>query len=423
VVERTAEKVKAPCAGIIVIGRDLLSGFPGDAVRKYVAGGLMERGFRVDRFSIIRADEKALEELLLKGLESPETDILIVVGGIEEDSGDMAARAAARVTGRRLIVSDEILGHMRIALHKGGLEMTHTGERLALVPQKAKVLKNPAGPVCGFMLEERGKPVFFIPGSPDSIRAMSKESIFPLLSKGGAGENLICSRRFHTFGLREDRIKALLAEAIPPAEAVEIAYDCAHEETTVRISVTGAKGEKKLEGLANRVRERLGDSIFAENGGTMEETVGNLLRLKRANLATAESCTGGGIGNRITDVPGSSDYFEMGVITYSNEAKTKLLGVQPSLIEKKGAVSSEVALLMAQGVRRLGRTTFGLAVTGIAGPGGGSREKPVGTVFIAFSSEEESKFEKHNFEGSREEIKKLTAQAALDLLRRELIRR
>lgn len=418
-----AERGTAPSAEIIVVGNDLVSGYLGDTVRKYIACELVKRGFRVDRFSVIRDDEKALEELLLKGLENPETNILVIIGGIEEASGDVAARAAARVTGRRLVVSDEVLSHMRSFLEKRGRKMSHAEERLALIPQKALVLKNTAGSLCGFMLEESGKKLFFVPGKSDSMRAIAEKAVFPLLGESALYENLSHSRLFHTFGLKEHRIKAMLAEAIPTLEGVEITYSRAVDETALRLSARGAKGEERLETLTAIVRECLGDGIFAENDGTMEETVGNLLRLKRTTLATAESCTGGRIGDRITNVPGSSDYFEMGVIAYSNEAKTKLLGVQPSVIEKKGAVSSEVALLMAEGVRRLARTTFGLSVTGIAGPGGGSPEKPVGTVFIAFSSEGESKFKKYNFEGSREEIKKLTAQAALDLLRRELISR
>jgi len=405
------------------VGNNLVLNHLGDAARKYVASGLVKAGFRVERFSLIGDDEKALEELLSKGLETPDADVLIVVGGIGKESGDIASRAAARVTGRRLVVSNDILGHMRSALESRGREMSPSDERLALIPQKAQVLKNPVGPVCGFMLKEGRKKLFFIPGRSGYIQAISSESLFPLLAEEAPGKGLAFNRLFHTFGLKEERMKALLAQAIPPVEGVEITYSHALEETAVSLSATGAKGEKRLEKLTSIVRESLGDWIFAEEGGTMEETVGNLLRLKRASLATAESCTGGGIGNRITNVSGSSDYFEMGVIAYSNEAKTKLLGLQPSLIEKKGAVSSEVALLMAQGVRRLGRATFGLAVTGLAGPRGGNRKKPVGTVFIAFAWEEGSCFEKYNFEGSREEIKKLTSQAALDFLRRELVKR
>lgn len=422
-VEPGGKETMAPSAEIIVIGSNLLSSHLSDEARSCLAAGLVKNGFRVERFSVIRDDEKTLEELLLKGLQNPDVNIVVVVGGIDSESGDIASRVAARVTGRRLVVSDDILAHMKSILESRGREMSHSDERLALIPRMAQVLKNPGVPFCGFMLKEGKKKLFFLPGRSEDMRALSRGVLFPLLSEELPSESLVFSRRFHVIGLGKEGMRAMLAEVLPPMGDVEIAYNEALADTELRLSIRGARGAERLEKLTDLLRESLGDRIFAEDDGSMEETVGNLLRLKRASLATAESCTGGGIGDLITNVPGSSDYFEMGVIAYSNEAKTKLLGVQPSVIEKNGAVSSEVALDMAQGIQRLGRTTFGLAVTGIAGPGGGSREKPVGTVYIALFWDEEKKYEKHLFEGNREEVKKLTSQAALDLLRRELIRR
>jgi nicotinamide-nucleotide amidase len=410
---------KALVAEIIVVGNELASA--DTSGQRFLTESLFNLGIKLERVSIVGSDEHALEGAINKIIKGKDINLLIVAGGLGGGHSEITSKVAARVTGKRLVVSNEILSHIKTTMHAAGREMTPSDERSALIPQKADPLKNPTGPTCGYVLRQGGKILVFIPGGNEDIRAITKEALLPLLYDEIPDEHTAVGRVFHSFGLSETVMNDLLSPALGKIEGLEMDIAALVDEVRVRLTLKGKGAAGKLEDVSTIVRETIGDQIFAENDGTMEETVGNLLRLRGESLSLAESCTGGGIGGKITNVPGSSDYFEMGLIAYSNEAKTKLLGVQPSVIDAHGAVSSRVAIDMAVGAKRMGRTSIGLSVTGIAGPGGGSKEKPVGTVFFGLSLDNDDSFEEHHFDGSREDIRRLSMQAALDLLRRKLI--
>ena len=418
-VDSTPAAGKLLVAEIIVVGNELASA---DMTgRRFLTESLFNLGIKVDRVSIVGSEEHALEAAINKAIEAKSANLLIVAGGLGGGRNEITSKVAARVTGKRLVVSNEILSHIKRSMHAAGRQMTPSDERSALIPQKAEALKNPTGPTCGYILRQGGKMLVFMPGGNEDIRAMTKEALLPLLYDEIPDEHTAVGRAFHSFGLSEAEINDLLSPLLGGIEGLEMNIAALVDEVTVRLTAKGKGAAGKLEDASLIVRERMGEQIFAEDDGTMEETVGELLKVRGESLSLAESCTGGGIGRKITNVPGSSDYFEMGLIAYSNEAKTKLLGVQPSVIEEHGAVSSRVAVDMAVGAKRMGRTSIGLSVTGVAGPGGGTEEKPVGTVFLGLSMDKDNCFEEHHFDGSREDIRRLSMQAALDLLRRKLI--
>ena len=407
-------------AEIIVAGDETSSA--DTSGRRFLTESLFNLGIKLERVSIVGGEEHALECAINKAIESEHIRLLIVVSGPGCGRHEITSKVAARVTGKRLVVSNEILSHIKSTMHVAGREMTPSDERSALIPQKAEPLKNPSGPACGYILRQGGKILVFIPGGSEDIRAITKEALLPLLYDDLPCEHMAACRVFHSFGLSEAAISDLLAQTLGKIEDLEMNIVSLVDEVRVRLTAQGKRAAANLEDASLIVRETIGERIFAEDDGTMEETIGDLLKLRGDSLSLAESCTGGGIGRKITNVPGCSDYFEMGLIAYSNEAKTKLLGVQPSVIDAHGAVSSRVAIDMAVGAKRMGRTSIGLSVTGIAGPGGGSKEKPVGTVFFGLSLDNDDSFEEHHFDGSREDIRRLSMQAALDLLRRKLIR-
>ena len=409
---------KALIAEIIVVGNELASADM--AGRRFLTESLFNLGIKIERVSIVSGEEHSLEGAINKAIEAKSTNLLIVAGGLGGGRNEITSKVAARVTGKRLVVSNEILSHIKETMHAAGREMTPSDERSALIPQKAEPLKNPTGPTCGYVLRQGGNMLVFIPGGNEDIRAMTKEALLPILYDEIPDEHTAVGRAFHSFGSSEPVLKDLLSPLLGRIEGLEMDIAALVDEVTVRLTVKGKGAAGKLEDASLIIRESMGEQIFAEDDGTMEETVGDLLKLRGESLSLAESCTGGGIGRKITNVPGSSEYFEMGLIAYSNEAKTKLLGVQPSVIDEHGAVSSRVAIDMAVGAKRMGRTSIGLSVTGIAGPGGGTEEKPVGTVFFGLSMDNDDSFEEHHFDGSREDIRRLSMQAALDLLRRKL---
>jgi nicotinamide-nucleotide amidase len=262
-----------------------------------------------------------------------------------------------------------------------------------------------------------------LPGVPREMRRMAAETLIPWVAARNPGRRFV-SRVFSTFGLAESKLDELLAGVVDPAEA-RLAFRAAFPRVQARLTVSGAPGddlEGRLDELEARVRERLGTHVYAIGDEGMEETVGRLLNERELTLAVAESCTGGLIGHRITDVPGSSAYFLLGVATYSNDAKERVLGVRAETLREHGAVSTQTAEEMAEGVRRLAGADLGVSTTGIAGPGGGTDDKPVGTVCIAVAWEGGVWSRRYDVgDRGREWVKGMTAQIALDRVRRHLL--
>ncbi|MBI4495865.1 MAG: competence/damage-inducible protein A [Deltaproteobacteria bacterium] len=404
---------------IITVGNELTAGEIVDTNAAFLARELNGRGFEVSFITTTGDDEWRIGDALLRAQERSEG--ILVSGGLGPTADDVTACAAAKALGRRLIMNEEVLRDLRERFRQRGMEMPLSNEKQALFPQQAEILPNARGTAPGFVLRHRGKTFAFLPGAPGELKPLFQEKVLPLLEEEWPEKTICRSRTLKVFGLTEPEIADRLREVEPQRYGAALAYLPRFPENHVKITVRASQAEeveKGLEELEAVVREKLSGRVFALDPETMEEIVGRLLREHRATLAVAESCTGGRVADRLTDVPGSSEYFERGVVAYSNRAKEEILQVPAELLAAAGAVSAAVAEKMAEGVRRISRTTLGLALTGIAGPGGGSAEKPVGTVYIALSGPGGSTSKGYRFWGNRGQIKAISAQTALDWVRR-----
>ncbi len=342
-------------------------------------------------------------------------DAVIVSGGLGPTSDDLTAEAAARFLGTGLELNREALASIEERYRQRGRVMTAINRKQACLPKGCTVLINEWGTAPGWRSESEGTAFYFLPGVPKEFRAMLEAYVLPELEKMGAGRTAVKTRLIKTFGLPESGVAERLAGV--ERENVRLGYRACYPAVHLRVTAYGQTRDASsalLDEFSNDVTARLAGYVFSVNGETMEEALGGLLRDKNLSLAAAESCTGGLISHRITNVPGSSSYFLEGVVSYSNEAKEKMLGVPHGLLVEHGAVSAPVVEAMARGVRNLSGSGIGVAVSGIAGPGGGTLEKPVGTVFIGTDSAAHgTRSEKFLFHGTREEIKLATSSRAI----------
>ncbi|MEX2584591.1 MAG: competence/damage-inducible protein A [Gemmatimonadota bacterium] len=410
---------------ILAIGDEIVGGLTVDTNSGFLSQLLRSAGVDVVGVLSVPDDEEAILQALDRAAD--DADLVLSTGGLGPTADDLTTACVARFASVPLELHEPSLLAMEQRFRDRGLEMPPNNRKQALLPRTATVVPNPDGTAPGFIcqvrLGGRSRFVASLPGVPREMRRMSEETVLPWIGRH-AGLGRIGSRVFSTFGLSESKLDELLVGAVDPAEG-RLSFRAAFPRLQVRVSVTGgteAEVEARLDRLEGRIRERLGDRIYAVGDEGMEETVGKLLVRNGLSLATAESCTGGLIGHRITDVPGSSAYFLMGVVAYSDEAKTKLLGVSARTIEEHGAVSEATVLEMARGIRSASGASIGVATSGIAGPGGGSDEKPVGTVWIAVVTAASEWVRRYDLGArSRLWVKEMTAQIALDRVRKVLL--
>ncbi|CDM65966.1 competence/damage-inducible protein A [Pyrinomonas methylaliphatogenes] len=408
-------------AEIIAIGSELLTPERADTNSLWLTEKLNQLGIEVKLKTIVGDDDARLEGAIRDALKR--SRVVIATGGLGPTEDDITRKAAARALGRRLILDDRVLEAIRERFNRLGREMPEINARQAMVIEGAEVLPNPHGTAPGLYVEHEGRSVILLPGPPREMQPMFETYVRPKL-EARAGNTRVVRRILRVVGLGESAVDERIAPVYTRYKnpTTTILFNRAEVEIhlTAR-AATEREAELLLDGLAGQLEERLGDAIFAFRGETMEEVVGLRLAVGGYTLAVAESCTGGLIAQRLTDVPGASAYFIEGVVAYSNEAKIRTLGVPRELIERCGAVSAPVAEAMAEGVRRRAGTDFGLAVTGIAGPSGGTEDKPVGLVFVALADDAHTEHRRLMLTGDRQLIRWRASQAALDLLRRRLI--
>jgi len=422
----TRPRIVIPVAETIAIGSELLVGGRSDSNSLLIAELLGELGIEV-RFKSVVGDGRGDIVKVLKSAVG-RAGVIIMTGGLGPTVDDCTRQAVAALTGRRLARRKEAYEGMKARLAQWGRTPNAGQLRQALIPSGASVLPNPIGSAPGFWMQWRGTILIALPGVPSEMEAMMRETVIPFLLEGIIRRGRSISQRmtrlvFHTWGLPEADVDMKLTGLMPRKVPVDLGLLASPMGVLVSLTTRPgpAAGETLLTGLAKKVRLRLGEWIFAEGRETMEDVVGRLLIEQSRTIALAESCTGGLIGHRITQVPGSSAYFDRGVICYSNKAKSDLLGVPPALIDKHGAVSAEVAAAMAKGVREQSAVSVGLSVTGIAGPSGATATKPVGLVYVGLDADNgDSITKEYRFHGDRSVIKQRSSQAALDLLRRWL---
>jgi nicotinamide-nucleotide amidase len=289
-----------------------------------------------------------------------------------------------------------------------------------MLPEGVRLIPNPIGTASGFLIEDGMREFMFLPGVPTEVEAMIESFIMPHLRDKCGSKEIIITRAFRVFGLWESAIQERLEGAIPGGTSVSLAYLPSYPEVRLKLTGKGADPsavQKDLDLITSIIHEKVGEFVYSSDDEPLEAVVGRLLRDRQAILAVAESCTGGLITHRLTNISGSSEYLERSVVVYSNRAKTELLNIPENILKEHGAVSEPTARLMAKQIRELSGSTLGLSVTGIAGPTGGSPEKPVGTVFIGIASAAGEEVKKYRFYGSREQIKLMSSQMALSNLR------
>jgi len=407
-------------AEIIAIGSEMLTPFRLDTNSLWLTERLNAMGIDVKLKTIVGDDEARLEETIRDAMKRSE--IVIATGGLGPTEDDITRKIFARVLKRQLILEDAIIEKIRARFARRNMPMPEINARQALIISGAQILENNNGTAPGMLITEGKCTVALLPGPPREMKPIFDASVAPAL-KQRVGDMLILRRTLSIFGLTESRVDELAAPIYTkyrnPSTTI-LFKDGQIELHLTAQSRNDSEASKLLDELAGRLDEVLDEYIFSRRDETLEEVVGELLKLGGYTLATAESCTGGLLAGRITDVPGSSEYFLEGVVSYSNEAKNDLLGVPKKWIKEHGAVSEQVAGAMAAGIRKRAGSTFGVGVTGIAGPGGGSQEKPVGLVYIALADDTQTTLRKFIFPGDRQFIRTLSVNAALDMVRRRI---
>lgn len=406
-----------PKIAVLTIGDELLNGEIADTNTRRIALALAARGLYLRESLTIGDDEdyisEALQELCAR------RQIVIVSGGLGATHDDMTTRAAAKAFRRPLVLNDEALRQIHEHFRRTGREMYAGNEKQALLPQKAVIIPNPVGSAPGFRLQVDDRHLFFLPGVPAEMEVMLEQSVLPLL-QASLPPTIFGERIFTLVGAAEPQIERLLADPPLPA-GVTVGFGVTFPHLYLKLRACGPEAENLLDRSEPMVLRAVGEFIVARSKETMAGVVARLLMGSGKTLALGESCTGGMIATQLTDIPGASSFFERGAVTYADKAKVGWLKVPAWMIEQEGAVSATTAKLMARGARRAAQSDYGLAVTGIAGPGGGSAAKPVGTVYVALATAHGERVVCHQFGGSRDEIRRLSACHALDLLRRHLL--
>jgi nicotinamide-nucleotide amidase len=407
---------------ILAVGSELLTPHYQDTNSLYLTERLNELGLEVSYKTIVSDNWDEL--LLCINQALARANLIIAIGGLGPTRDDRTREAFATALERKLIFKEKLLGKIEERFRRRGLSMPAVNKKQAYIIHGSEALENRNGTAPGLWLDTGKNKIVLLPGPPSELKPMFDSSVLPRLRKFRAG--YAARKVLKITGLTESVVETLVSDIYPQDSELNVtslAYPGQIElHLAAHSRVSRRQAEAKVKNLAKRFLARLKENVFSENGEELEEVVGKLLRNKKKTLAVAESCTGGFLGHRLTNVPGSSDYFLMSVVTYSNEAKMNVLGVRSDLLKKHGAVSPQVAKAMAEGVREKARSSFGLAVTGIAGPTGGTANKPVGLVYIALAWDKGLEVSKNLFLGKREAIKFQSSQKALNMLRCRLLR-
>ena len=410
-------------AEIIAIGSELLTPDKTDTNSLWLTRRLNDIGIEVMLKTIVGDDGDRLAETVSDALRR--SDIVITTGGLGPTEDDITREYTARALGRELVYHEEIEQHLRERFRSWGREMPEINKRQAYVIKGAEILPNPNGSAVGMLADIDNKLLIVLPGPPRENQPMFEECVFPRL-KGAAGDIYVDRRVLKVSGLGESAVDELAAPIYTTYPAVQTSILFNRSEVEIHIaarSTDAADARAMTAKLVGELEAALGKSVFSTQGESLEEVVGKLLALRGETVSLAESCTGGLVARRLTDVAGSSAYFTEGAVTYSNDAKIRSLDVPAEVLSNHGAVSSECAEAMAKGILKRTSTDHSISITGIAGPGGGTIDKPVGTVFIGYACQNEVKSVKLVLPGDRYLIRWRASQAALDYLRRQLLKK
>jgi len=409
-------------ASIITIGDELLIGQTIDTNSAWMGAELSKAGFDVHRITSIHDRRQDIINVLDES--AGKTDVVLITGGLGPTSDDITKQTLCEFFNTRLVVNKEVLSLIEEMLKRRNFKMNDNNRRQAEVPESCRVLKNETGTAPGMWFEKDGTIFISMPGVPHEMKHIMTERVLPELHKRFTSQ-VIIHRNIMTYGEFEARLAELLfgfEEGLP--DNIKLAYLPANGIIKLRLTGTGTENEflsNQITDQVNKLYKIIPAIIYGENEESLEMVIGNLLRNKNSFVSTAESCTGGEIARKLTSIPGSSTYFKGSVIAYDNQIKAQLLKVKTGTLEKEGAVSKSTVTEMALGAKSIFNTEFAVATSGIAGPGGGSEDKPVGTLWIAVASEKGVVTEKKVFGNDRNTKIQRFSIAALNLLRKQII--
>ena len=413
-------------AEIIAVGSELLTPLRSDTNSLFLTGRLNELGVDVRTKTIVGDSLDDLSRVFRQALDR--ADLLILCGGLGPTDDDLTREAVVTVLDLPLEVDERIIEGIRKRFESRGLRMPNINRRQGMVPRGAVALENAQGAAPGLWIEHEGKTVILLPGPPRELNPMFERVVRDRLAPR-AGPHPLRRRVLRVAGRTESHVEeqaepvyARWQTAEPPINTTILA---APGQVELHLS-TRATSDQAAEAILDRATEELatvlGRDLYSTDGRTLEQVVGDQLRGRGYRIAIAESCTGGLVTSRLTDIPGSSEYVDLAIVAYSNQAKVALLGVSDAVIQQHGAVSEPVALAMATGARACGKTDIGVGVTGLTGPGGGTEQKPIGTVWLAVAGPgDKTRTRTARFPGGREQVKFQASQAALDMIRRGLL--
>lgn len=404
---------------ILTTGNELLSGERSDTNTSTVAESLSRHGYQL-RCSLSVPDQEKEIAAALEYLVG-HVSFVIVTGGLGSTSDDLTARAAARVLGQPLVINEEALEMVRNWFTSRNRAMEPSNERQALLPQNAQPIPNRSGTAPGFHIHHQGCELFFLPGVPSEMKAMFDHSVLPVLQHLVPGTSPMQQRTYKLFGLPEPRVDGMIPYQKLP-EGIEVAFALDYPLVLLKLKSAVEDADLRLDQAEALLLQHLGDYIIARDDQSPEANVGRLLTDAGLTLSLAESCTGGLVATMLTSCPGASAFLERAAVTYADSAKHDWLKVPQTLLQRHGAVSEPCARAMASGLKQATGTDLALAITGIAGPDGGTQEKPVGTVFIALASPSDIHVKKYHFHGDRVKVQKMSAFMALEWIRRFALR-
>lgn len=407
-------------AEIIAVGTELLLGDIVNSNAQFLAKELATLGVDVYHQTVVGDNE----ERILKSFKDAfdRCDLIITTGGLGPTKDDLTKELAAQYFGKELILHEESWYEIQQYFIKSGRNVEGNNKKQAYLPEGCIIMPNPNGTAPGAIIEgENNKTIVVLPGPPKEMKPMFNSHVVPYLSE--KTDTVLVSKILRVFGVGEALMEELVSDLIENQTNPTIAPYAKEVDVTLRLTAKGRNQEeaqKLIEPLEMEVRKRLGNSIYGDGETTLEDVVGKLLVDKGLTISTAESCTGGMVAAALVNYSGISSAFMEGAVTYSNEAKMARLGVNKETLDEFGAVSEETAIEMAEGIARTAGTNIGISTTGIAGPGGGTDEKPVGLVYVGLSINGKTEAKKFNFNGDRQKIRLRTMMNALDWLRRSI---
>jgi nicotinamide-nucleotide amidase len=411
-------------AEIISIGSEILRGQITDTNANFIAKKLVELGINLEHISAVSDNPESLLSTLKLAFQR--SDLIITTGGLGPTEDDITYHTIARALNLKLIKYPEAEENLKRVLKKINKTISPSNLKQVYLPEGVKIIINQYGTAPAMILEKDNKTICSFPGVPHEMKNLIEENLIPYLKDKFPPSMIKKSKILKVTGLGESSVNELIRDYINKQTNFSFGIYANPEDIQVQITTqapTEKETDKLLQSSVNQLSKILGNYIYGRDEETIEEVVGNLLKTKKLKVAVAESCTGGMLGEMITRIPGSSEYFQGGVISYSTKAKEDLLKVPPEVIKKYGEVSKEVAQLMAEGVRRYCHSDIGISITGIAGPGGATEKKKVGLVYMALADGKKTLTQKHQLFGNRQLVRLRSARRALNMLRMYLMKK